>query len=80
MGGQGKITLAKKVFDSKEVVGHFECRVWITVSQSYNIEVLLRRMLKKLYEQKGEHPLEDITEMDRDALIYELRNYLQKKR
>ncbi|RHN67311.1 putative P-loop containing nucleoside triphosphate hydrolase [Medicago truncatula] len=80
MGGQGKTTLAKKVFDSKEVVGHFECRVWITVSQSYNIEVLLRRMLKELYKQKGDNPPQDITEMDRGALISELRKYLQKKR
>ncbi|MCI16343.1 NBS-containing resistance-like protein, partial [Trifolium medium] len=42
MGGQGKTTLAKKVFDSKNVIGHFDCRVWITVSQSYNVEGLLR--------------------------------------
>ncbi|RHN80536.1 putative P-loop containing nucleoside triphosphate hydrolase, leucine-rich repeat domain, L [Medicago truncatula] len=80
MGGQGKTTLAKKVFDSKEVVGHFECRVWITVSQSYNTEVLSRHMLEKLYGQKGEKPPKGITEMDRGALISELRKYLQKKR
>jgi disease resistance protein RPM1 len=63
MGGQGKTTLAKKVFDSKEVRGHFECRVWITVSQSYNIEVLLTIMLKELYKQKGDNPPQDITEV-----------------
>ncbi|RHN80528.1 putative P-loop containing nucleoside triphosphate hydrolase [Medicago truncatula] len=80
MGGQGKTTLAKKVFDSKEVVGHFECRVWITVSQSHNTEVLSRHMLEKLYGQKGEKPPKGITEMDRGALISELRKYLQKKR
>ena len=80
MGGQGKTTLAKKKFDSKEVVGHFECRIWITVSQSYKIEVLLRDMLKKLYEQKREDLPKEMTEMDRGALIYGLRKYLQKKR
>ncbi|PNX87972.1 NBS-containing resistance-like protein [Trifolium pratense] len=52
MGGQGKTTLAKKVFESNEVVGHFECRIRITVSQSYNTEELLRAMLKQLYKQK----------------------------
>ncbi|WJX31539.1 hypothetical protein P8452_19959 [Trifolium repens] len=80
MGRQGKTTLAKKVFDSKEVRGHFECRVWITVSQSYNIKVLLTGMLKELYKQKGDNPPQDITEMDRGALISELRKYLLKKR
>ncbi|AES58973.1 NB-ARC domain disease resistance protein [Medicago truncatula] len=65
---------------SKEVVGHFECRVWITMSQSYNIEVLLRCMLKKLHEQKVEFLPKDIYEMDRGELIFELRKYLQNKR
>jgi len=38
MGGQGKTTLTKKVFDNNKVVEHFDYRVWITVSHSYNIE------------------------------------------
>ena len=80
MGGQGKTTLAKKVFDSKDVIGHFDCRVWITVSQSYNAEGLLRDMLLKLYKQKGEDLPEGISQMDRKSLIDELRNYLQQKR
>ncbi|CAJ2639918.1 unnamed protein product [Trifolium pratense] len=80
MGGQGKTTLAKKVFDSKNVIGHFDCRVWITVSQSYNVEGLLRDMLLKFYKQKGEDPPKDIFQMDRGSLTDEVRNYLQQKR
>ncbi|KEH30639.1 NB-ARC domain disease resistance protein [Medicago truncatula] len=49
---QGKTTLTKKVFDNK-VVEHFDNRVWITVSQSYNIEGLLRGMLEKFLQTKG---------------------------
>jgi disease resistance protein RPM1 len=74
MRGQRKTTLPKNVFNSKEVVGHFECRVWITVSQSYNIEGLLRGMLNELYKQKGDSPPRDISQMDRGSLISELRN------
>jgi len=75
MGGQGKTTLAKNVFDSKEVSGHFACRVWITVSESYTIEGLLRDMLRKFSQSR------DITtEMDRKSLIDEVRNYLQQTR
>ncbi|GAU41223.1 hypothetical protein TSUD_128990 [Trifolium subterraneum] len=79
MGGQGKTTLARKVFDNKKVVGDFDCRVWITVSESYNIEGLLRGMLKELYKQKGDSP-QDIDQMVRGSLISALRNYLQQKR
>jgi hypothetical protein len=42
MGGQGKTTLVKKALDNKVVIGHFDCVVWITVSQAYNVEGLLR--------------------------------------
>ncbi|GAU41221.1 hypothetical protein TSUD_128970 [Trifolium subterraneum] len=80
MGGLGKTTLARKVFDNKKVVGHFDCRVWITVSQSYYIEGLLRSMLNELYKQKGDSPPRDISQMDQGSLISELRNYLQQKR
>jgi disease resistance protein RPM1 len=77
MGGQGKSTLAKKVFDSKEVTGHFEdCRVWIKVSRSYKVKRVLRDMLFKFRYT----PLQDIATMDRESLINEVRNYLQQKR
>ena len=38
MGGIGKTTLAKKVYDNHKVKKHFGCRTWITVSQSYDKE------------------------------------------
>ncbi|XP_050881294.1 disease resistance protein RPM1 isoform X2 [Lathyrus oleraceus] len=80
MGGQGKTTLAKKVFDSKDVVRHFDCRVWITVSQSYNVEELLKDMLIKFFKEKGDNAPRDISRMDRGSLTDEVRNYLKQKR
>ncbi|CAL5202283.1 unnamed protein product [Lathyrus oleraceus] len=80
MGGQGKTTLAKKVFDSKDVLGHFNCRVWITISQSYNVEELLREMLIKLCKEKGDGAPREISQMDRGSLTEQVRNYLQQKR
>ncbi|MCI06693.1 NBS-containing resistance-like protein, partial [Trifolium medium] len=80
MGGQGKTTLAKKVLDNEKVIGHFNCVVWITVSQSYDVEGLLRDMLLKFYKQKGNDPPGSIYQMDRGSLTDEVRNYLQQKR
>ncbi|CAJ2670136.1 unnamed protein product [Trifolium pratense] len=80
MGGQGKTTLARKVFESKEVVGCFEYRIWITVSQSYNIEELLRGILKDLCEQQKVNPPQMIHEMNKESLVKIVRNYLQEKR
>ena len=47
MGGLGKTTLAKRVYDHQMVRGHFNCFAWIPVSQSYNVVDLLRSMIKK---------------------------------
>ncbi|KAI5409157.1 disease resistance protein RPM1 [Lathyrus oleraceus] len=80
MGGQGKTTLAKKVFDSKDLVRHFDSRVWITVSQSYNVEDLLREMLIKFSKEKGDGAPRDISQMDRGSLTEQVRNYLHQKR
>lgn len=80
MGGVGKTTLAKKVFNTKEVVKHFDCHAWITVSRSYTIGRLLGDLLCKFYEQKGEYPPQDIFEMDGSSLTNEVTNYLHQKR
>ncbi|CAK7340734.1 unnamed protein product [Dovyalis caffra] len=42
MGGVGKTTLAKKVYDNHRVKEHFRYHAWITVSQSYDKRELLK--------------------------------------
>ena len=49
IGGLGKTTLVKKVYDNEKVVAHFDCRAWITVSHTYKMEELLRDVIKQLY-------------------------------
>ncbi|GAU29561.1 hypothetical protein TSUD_153110 [Trifolium subterraneum] len=84
MTGLGKTTLAKKVYDKKKVTRHFDdyC-VWITVSQSYTVEELLRQLLSNIYRQSEyyyHHHPQDISEMDRQSLAIEVRNYLRQRR
>ncbi|KAJ9697207.1 hypothetical protein PVL29_009128 [Vitis rotundifolia] len=80
MGGLGKTTLANKVYDNKELVGHFDCSAWITVSQSFKMEELLRNMSMKLYQSKKEPVPEGINTMDESSLMTLTRQYLQDKR
>ena len=80
MGGLGKKTLAKKVYDNKKVVEHFVCRAWITVSQSFKMEMVLQNMIKKFYEAMKELILEGIDAMDEISLIGLLKKYLEDKR
>ncbi|CAL5347896.1 unnamed protein product [Camellia sinensis] len=74
IGGIGNTTLAKKIYDSQEVVAHFNCKAWVTVSQSFKPEELLKKMIKQL-SGKDVLPDEGI-----ESLIDKLRGYLSEKR
>ncbi|XP_062081002.1 disease resistance protein RPM1-like [Humulus lupulus] len=74
-GGVGKTTLVKKLYD--EVKQCFDCHVWITVSQLYDMEKILKIMVKQMC------PIADsTTERERDLiqLITLLRQSLLTKR
>jgi disease resistance protein RPM1 len=79
MGGIGKTTLTKKVYENESVKSHFDCRVWITVSQSYNVSKILMSMTKQIYQAKETAPGQiDMT--NEITLISQIRNCLQQKR
>ncbi|XP_039118161.1 disease resistance protein RPM1-like isoform X2 [Dioscorea cayenensis subsp. rotundata] len=48
MGGLGKTTLVKKLYENQQVMKHFPRRVWITVSQTFALKVLFRDMISQL--------------------------------
>ncbi|OMO87436.1 Disease resistance protein [Corchorus olitorius] len=80
MGGVGKTTLAKKVFDEQITTGKFDCHAWITVSQSYKVEELLKTMIRLLHKSRKEPSPSDVNAMDGEELISKLREYLRDKR
>ncbi|KAK4394741.1 putative late blight resistance proteinR1A-10 [Sesamum angolense] len=41
MGGTGKTTLARNIFDHPYVVHHFDKRIWFTISQDYSVHEIL---------------------------------------
>jgi disease resistance protein RPM1 len=79
MGGIGKTTLAKKVYENELVKGHFDCPIWITVSQSYNVQKILMSMIKQVYCENEMTPWK-IDMIDEITLISQLRKCLQQKR
>ena len=80
MGGLGKTTLAKTVYDNKKVVESFDCRAWITVSQSLKMEMVLQNMIKKFYEAMKEPIPEGMDALDDIDLSGLLKKYLEDKR
>ncbi|XP_047959198.1 putative late blight resistance protein homolog R1A-3 [Salvia hispanica] len=45
MGGIGKTTLARNLFENALVKEHFDIRAWTTISQTYNVTETLRQVL-----------------------------------
>ncbi|CAI0428300.1 unnamed protein product [Linum tenue] len=73
MGGLGKTTLAQLVFDDGQVEAHFDIKVWVYVSQSFEIKVILRKMLRSVgwESQAG---------LELDELQSQLRGKIKGKR
>ncbi|KAK4414164.1 putative disease resistance RPP13-like protein 3 [Sesamum alatum] len=70
MGGIGKTTLARNIFDDSLVAYHFHRRTWNTVSQDYRLRKVLLALLNFLMEK-----IEDLSrKMDE-----ELAEYVYKK-
>ncbi|GAU16412.1 hypothetical protein TSUD_117610 [Trifolium subterraneum] len=80
MGGLGKTTLAKLVFDSQKVTSHFDCRACVTVSQSYTVRGLLINMMDQFCRGTEDPRPQMLHKMDDKSLIIEVRQYLQHKR
>ncbi|XP_072969337.1 disease resistance protein RPM1-like [Typha angustifolia] len=79
MGGLGKTTLARSIYKNETTERHFECNAWVSVSQSFQVDDLLRRIAKKLFEKNQTIP-NDIDTMDHPKLVETLQSLLQGRR
>ncbi|PWA37303.1 LRR and NB-ARC domains-containing disease resistance protein [Artemisia annua] len=73
MGGIGKTTLAKSVYNNPKIQRHFDVKAWVCVSLKVNINRLLEMIYESLNGQKCELPT-------RENLITKLREELGSKR
>ncbi|KAA8521200.1 hypothetical protein F0562_011865 [Nyssa sinensis] len=79
MGGMGKTTLAKKVYDDTSVKRQFQSHVWSTVSQSFMIEELLKDIIEQLFREIKKPVPEAVNNMDSNHLKMEIKEFLQQK-
>ncbi|XP_027360616.1 disease resistance protein RPM1-like isoform X2 [Abrus precatorius] len=80
MGGMGKTTLVKKVYDDPEVIKHFKACVWVTVSQFCKIEELLIDLAQKLFSEIRRPVPEGLEIMCSDKLKMIIKDLLQRNR
>ncbi|CAL5436152.1 unnamed protein product [Camellia sinensis] len=80
MGGSGKTTLVAKAYNNEAVKRCFDCYAWVTVSQHYVIEDLLRKMIKELFCGRKELVPSSLSSMGYKQLMETLVEFLQQKR
>ncbi|KDP42063.1 hypothetical protein JCGZ_01851 [Jatropha curcas] len=60
MGGLGKTTIAKLIYKDEEINDHFKKKIWISVSQTFEKEEILKSILQQLGETQCKEPLDPI--------------------
>ena len=80
MGGLGKTTLVRKVYDNERVRGWFNCHAWITVTQSFTKVDILKSIINQFYGARNKPLPKRIGAMEGIELMELLRNFLTDKR
>ncbi|XP_034708915.1 putative disease resistance protein At1g50180 [Vitis riparia] len=79
MGGLGKTTLAKKVYNHSDVKQHFDCQAWVYVSQEFKPRELLLSIISSVMSLSNEEK-KVMREMGEDELGGKLRECLNDKK
>ncbi|KAM5569581.1 hypothetical protein ABKV19_016871 [Rosa sericea] len=74
MPGLGKTTVAKSVYNEPAIDTHFHKKIWVCVSNTFDVDVILSQMLESLTR----HPAAGMK--NRDALINSLRDKLTENK
>eukprot|EP00257_Ricinus_communis_P019033 XP_015577894.1 putative disease resistance protein At1g50180 [Ricinus communis] len=77
MGGLGKTTLAKKVFNHMEIRRHFDCHSWAFLSQQFSPRDVLFGILMEVTTEQDRLTL---ASMNEEELFKTLKNVLKGKR
>nr|GMD71807.1 disease resistance protein RPM1-like [Ipomoea batatas] len=80
MGGSGKTTLVKKVYDDAAVKKHFQSHAWITVSQTFKVEEVLKDMIQQLFAELKQPVPEGMSSMNANKLKVIVKEFLLRRR
>ncbi|KAL4190235.1 hypothetical protein AMTRI_Chr07g23670 [Amborella trichopoda] len=79
MGGLGKTTLARRIYNGDTVKKHFDCHAWVTVSQSFTVKKIFATALDSLLKD-NEEVLKGVEGMEERELQQKLHMYLLDKK
>nr|AAN23093.1 putative rp3 protein [Zea mays] len=70
LGGSGKTTLAKQVFNDGNIINHFEVLLWVHVSREFAVEKLVEKLFEAIAGDMSDHlPLQHVSRTISDKLV-----------
>ena len=73
MGGSGKTTLAKKLYNHPYTAGCFDCKAWVFISQEWSTRHVLSQVLRMVSERTSN------LRASVDELVEKLHHFLENK-
>ncbi|XP_057991512.1 putative disease resistance protein RGA4 [Hevea brasiliensis] len=73
IGGLGKSTLAQLIFNDERIKNYFELRIWVCVSDIFDVKMIVRKILESATGTKSE-------DLELEALKSQLGNIMYSKR
>ncbi|XP_050280991.1 putative disease resistance protein RGA4 [Quercus robur] len=73
LGGMGKTTLAQLIFNDNEVQNSFEQKLWVCVSDDFEVKVIVKKILECAQSMKPE-------DLEMNTLINDLKKEIDGKR
>ncbi|PWZ31436.1 Disease resistance protein RGA2 [Zea mays] len=70
LGGSGKTTLAKQVFNDGNIIKHFDVLLWVHVSREFAVEKLVEKLFEAIDGDMSDHlPLQHVSRTISDKLV-----------
>ncbi|XP_027181758.1 disease resistance protein RPM1-like [Coffea eugenioides] len=76
----GKTTLVKKVYDDAAVKKQFQSHAWITLSQHFQFNVIIKDLIQQLYEEIRQPVPPQVESMNGIRLSEFVRDFLKERR
>ncbi|GKV41808.1 hypothetical protein SLEP1_g49300 [Rubroshorea leprosula] len=80
MGGLGKTTLARLIYNDKKLEGKFDLKAWVCVTDMFDVPKITRTILEHVPRKRVEHVLRERCDSDFGLLQEELKGKLSGRK